>query len=143
MHGVAEYMYQHANEYNLNNKEEMYLLGLIHDIGYLYGEKEQHEQLGAELLGIDTYYGQLVQAHGITPQTYKQIHSCSDSEIPNELILLWTADMSVDLNGREVGFQERLEDIAFRHGRDSKAYQNCCDTIAWLENRKAVQFITQ
>ena len=49
MHGVAEWMYTHAEEYGCENKDEMYLLGLIHDIGYLYGSKEDHEQKGAEL----------------------------------------------------------------------------------------------
>lgn len=60
MHGVAEWMYEHAVEYGCENKDEMYFLGLIHDIGYLYGSKEEHEQKSAELLGLDTYYGRLV-----------------------------------------------------------------------------------
>ena len=34
MHGVAEYMYAHAEDRGLN-KDSMYLLGLLHDIGYV------------------------------------------------------------------------------------------------------------
>ena len=43
--GVAEVMYELANE----NKAEMYLLGLLHDIGKLGGFKN-HEKNGAKLL---------------------------------------------------------------------------------------------
>ena len=143
MHGVAEFMYQHAEEYGLKNKDEMYLLGLIHDIGYLYGKKEQHEQLGAELLGLDTYYGKFVQFHSFTPQEYMDYHKILASEIPNEMIFLWTADLSVDLTGEAVGFKKRLEDIGNRHGFDSEPYKKCKETILWLENRKAIEFLTK
>ena len=139
MHGVAEFMYQHAEEYGLKNKDEMYLLGLIHDIGYLYGKKEQHEQLGAELLGLDTYYGKFVQFHSFTPKEYMDYHKILASEIPNEMILLWT----VDLTGEAVGFKKRLEDIGNRHGFDSEPYKKCSETVLWLENRKAIEFLTK
>lgn len=143
MHGVAEWMYAHAKEYGCENQDEMYLLGLMHDIGYLYGSKEDHEQNGAELLGVETYYGRFVQAHGLTPQEYMNCNGCFASEIPNEMILLWTADMMIDLTGEEVGFQKRLEDIGIRHGFDSEPYRICKETMLWLENRKAIQFLSQ
>ena len=133
MYGVAEWMYEHAEEYGCSNKEEMYLLGLVHDIGYVYG-KSDHEQKGAELLGLDSYYGKFVQAHGMTPQEYKNRY---DSDIPKEMILLWTADMTVDLSGNPVGFKARLDDIGRRHGIDSEAYRSCEETMLWLENRKS------
>lgn len=142
MHGVAEWMYEHAEEYGCENKDEMYFLGLIHDIGYLYGSKEEHEQKGAELLGLDTYYGRFVQAHGLTPQEYMDCHGCFGSEIPNEMVLLWTADMMVDLNGNAVGFKARLDDIGNRHGIDSEPYRICKETMLWLENRKALEFMS-
>jgi len=143
MHGVAEWMYEHAEEYGLENKDEMYLLGLVHDIGYLYGKKEEHEQLGAELLGLDTYYGKFTQCHGLTPQEYIDCHGGFDSDIPNEMILLWTADMMVDLSGEAVGFKARLDDIKERHGEDSEPYRICKETMLWLENRKAIQMLTK
>ncbi len=138
MHGVAEYMYEHAEEYGGLNKEEMYLLGLLHDIGYLYG-KEGHEQSGARLLGLDTHYGQLIHAHGLTPREYMYCHCCLPSEIPSELILLWTADMMVDLTGKVVGFKARLEDIAQRHGKNSEPYRICKETMTWLKNQRQKQ----
>lgn len=143
MHGVAEWMYEHAEEYGCANKDEMYLLGLIHDIGYIYGNKEEHEQKGAELLGLNTYYGKFVQAHGLTPQEYMDCNGCFDSEIPNEMILLWTADMMVDSKGNVVGFKARLDDIEKRYGIDSESYRICKEIMLWLENRKAIEFLTK
>ena len=143
MHGVAEWMYEHAEEYGCENKDEMYLLGLIHDIGYIYGNKEEHEQKGAELLGLNTYYGKFVQAHGLTPQEYMDCNGCFDSEIPNEMILLWTADMMVDSKGNIVGFKTRLDDIEKRYGIDSESYRICKEIMLWLENRKAIEFLTK
>ena len=143
MHGVAEWMYEHAEEYGCENKDEMYLLGLIHDIGYIYGNKEEHEQKGAELLGLNTYYGKFVQAHGLTPQEYMDCNGCFDSEIPNEMILLWTADMMVDSKGNVVGFKARLDDIEQRYGIDSESYRICKEIMLWLENRKAIEFLTK
>lgn len=143
MHGVAEWMYEHAEEYGCENKDEMYLLGLIHDIGYIYGNKEEHEQKGAELLGLNTYYGKFVQAHGLTPQEYMDCNGCFDSEIPNEMILLWTADMMVDSKGNVVGFKARLDDIEKRYGINSESYSICKEIMLWLENRKAIEFLTK
>ncbi len=142
MHGVAEWMYEHAEEYGCENKEEMYLLGLVHDIGYLYG-KNGHEQNGPELLGLDTYYGRFVFAHGLTPQEYMNCHGCLAPDIPNEMILLWTADMTVDMSGNPVGFKARLDNIGRRYGIDSEPYRTCQETMLWLENRKAVKFLLQ
>ena len=143
MHGVAEWMYKHAEEYGCENKDEMYLLGLIHDIGYIYGNKEEHEQKGAELLGLNTYYGKFVQAHGLTPREYMNCNGCFEYEIPNEMILLWTADMMVDSMGNVVGFKARLDDIEKRYGIDSESYRICKEIMLWLENRKAIEFLTK
>lgn len=44
MHGVAEFMYNHAQEHKLM-PDQMYFLGLIHDIGYING-KSGHEASG-------------------------------------------------------------------------------------------------
>ncbi len=136
MHGVAEWMYEHAEEYGCEKKDEMYLLGLIHDIGYLYGSKEEHEQRGAELLGIDTYYGKIIQAHGLTPQEYMDNYACLEFEIPNEMILLWTADMMVDLSGNAVGFKARLDEIEKKHGTESVPYRVCKETMFWLQSHR-------
>mgnify|MGYP000442905199 FL=1 len=46
--GVAEYMRENAEKYGLP-ADEMYVMGLLHDIGYIKQHKG-HEEYGAELL---------------------------------------------------------------------------------------------
>lgn len=143
MHGVAEWMYSHAHEFGCEEiKDEMYLLGLVHDIGYIYGHND-HEQRGAELLGEDSYYGKIVKAHGLTPQEYKDQNNCFDTEIPNEVVALWAADLMIDVDGKEVGFAERAKNIAVRYGADSPEFLKTKEKILWLENRKAIDFLTK
>ena len=135
MFGVANYMYQNAEKHNLD-KNEMYLLGLMHDIGYLIDEKN-HEEIGGEFLKSQNYkYADFIKNHAILPSIYMKLKDCTESEIPKELILLWTADMSIDLNGKNIGFDERLKDIGLRHGKDSTAYKNCEKMIDWLRKYK-------
>lgn len=50
--------------------------------------------------------------------------------------------MSVDLQGNAVGFKARLNDIGRRHGMDSEPYRKCKETMSWLENRKAINFLS-
>ena len=71
MHGVAEYMYNNAEKYGLN-KEQMYVLGLLHDIGYVK-EKAGHEQYGGDLLD-DLFYidAAIITWHGSTPKEWRR-----------------------------------------------------------------------
>lgn len=135
MHGVAEYMYKNAKKYNLV-PEEMYFLGLNHDIGYING-KNEHEYFGANLLndlGISSELSNAIYNHGSTPSMYILNHGCLYNEIPKALILLWEADMHIDQSGEDVGYKARLEDIGNRLGFDSEPYYNCKETINWLLN---------
>lgn len=132
MHGVAEYMYRNANKYGLN-PEEMYILGLLHDIGYVQGRLD-HEVIGARLLEKEGYkHSSIVSWHGTTPLDYMRLRDCSVEDIPKELILLWEADVSVDSMGNEVGFKDRLTDIGLRYGFDSLPYRIVEETINWLK----------
>ena len=134
MHGVAEYMYAHALEHQLE-PEKMYVLGLLHDIGYL-GGKDGHESRGANILknlGFEMGYFIAILWHGSTPSDFLALTGGEKKlKIPKELILLWRADMSVDSKGNEVGFQKRLEDIGNRLGFESREYKNCSEVIEWL-----------
>lgn len=137
MHGVAEYMYQNADKYNLN-KNEMYVLGLLHDVGYING-KPFHEEFGADLLnniGIPLHKSDTVRWHGTTPQEYLDSHMTWDNYIPPQLILLWEADMHIDQTGEDVGYDARLEDIGNRLGFDSEPYRICSETIEWLKQQE-------
>ncbi len=132
MHGVAEYMSRHAQEYGLE-PDKMYLLGWLHDIGYMQG-KEDHEIFGGNLVGLDNDYGRCILVHGMSPVEYMSSCHISKEEIPTALILLWKADMMINDKGRTVGYKQRLEDIAFEYGKDSKPYRICNETIQWLIN---------
>jgi HD superfamily phosphodiesterase len=137
MIGVAEYMYTNASKYNLNG-EKMYVLGLLHDIGYISGSKNGHEEYGAELLkncfpGSESNLLEIIKIHDITPQEYMRINNCKKENIPKELLLLLEADMMVDLSGEAVGFNKRLEAIKNHYGEDSNPYRICHETIEWLK----------
>ncbi len=108
---VAEYMYRNASNFNLV-PEEMYTLGLLHDIGYLYGSTG-HARSGAELLEKQGYkYWKEVMYHGKFQEEYE-----SDA-----LNLLNIADLMIDSNGCTAGVKQRLNDIKERYGAGSNNY---------------------
>ena len=109
---VAEYMYRNAAKYGLDS-DEMYTLGLLHDIGYLYGNVG-HAFRGGELMEKQGYkYWQEVKYHGKDQNEYE-----SDA-----LWLLNAADLMVDANGNLVGTKQRMKDIKERYGEHSKNYE--------------------
>lgn len=127
--GVAGFMYDHAKVLGLN-PEEMYTLGLLHDVGYIY-DAEGHAKNGGKLLKSQGYkFADCVYWHGSTPKTYMQENNVNS--IPNELILLWMADLSIDSKGVYVGYGRRLNEICSRYGSDSVKYICAKDTIEYL-----------
>ena len=138
MHAVAEFMYKHAKEYGLEHYEEsMYVLGLLHDIGYIR-KKKNHAKSGEEILkiliGQNNFYVECIADHGLTPKEYALKYNIKTNQIPFVMMLLWAADMSVDREGKEVGFNKRLKDIKDRYGENSKEYKNSQETVQWLES---------
>ncbi len=124
MHGVAEYMYKNANKYNLD-KNKMYVVGLLHDIGYLFGKKN-HAQSGAELMSALGFEHSVdISKHGDIPK---------DNEMNDILKLLLEADLMVGPNGNLLGYNARLADIGERLGYNSEAYMIAKETIHWLVN---------
>jgi len=139
MHGVAEYMYRNAGRFEGLDPEKMYLLGYLHDIGYISGDKNGHELYGALLLAkcFSTnfgmpFLGDLINHHGDTPSGWLKNHDI----VPDELRLLWEADMMVDLTGECVGYEKRLEGIARTSGTSSESYRICRETIDWLKSQR-------
>ena len=130
MHGVAEWMYTNAEFFGCKDKNRAYLIGLLHDVGFVDGVKD-HELNGAKIVGSNTYIGKIIKNHGITPVEYIDKYK---SNPPKELILLWAADLCIDAYGNDVGFDGRLEDIKLRHGEVSSAYRCSLITINWLKN---------
>lgn len=130
---VAEHMKKVAR---IQGKDDLtadiyYVVGLLHDIGYLRGRKE-HEINGAVILkamGMKDEYVQTILNHGTNPYTLKI------NEQTDILIALQDADMSVDKYGRDAGFKKRLEDIKLRYGADSEAYDTATKTVQFLKEK--------
>ena len=130
---VAEHMKKVAK---IQGKDDLtadiyYVVGLLHDIGYLRGRKE-HELNGAVILkamGMKDEYAQAILNHGTNPYTLKT------NEQTDILIALQDADMSVDKYGRDAGFKKRLEDIKLRYGADSEAYDTATKTVQFLKEK--------
>jgi len=118
--GVAELMAKIAP---VGKEKEMFLLGFLHDIGYLYQPKG-HNFLGGNLLKEQGYkYWQEVYWHGVPDAEYNSA----------ELDLLNSADMQVNGKGQLVSYTERLEDIESRYGNDSPQYLLAQKMVKYLE----------
>ncbi len=123
--GVAKLMEITAESVGLD-KEEMFTLGFLHDVGYEFGESEQHHIIGAEILKKQNYkYYQEVLHHGKPDTGYSS----------PQLDLLNYADMRVNKKGEVVSFEDRLADIASRRGLESVVYHNCKKIIDDLINK--------
>lgn len=109
---VADVMYQLSSDM----AEEMYVLGLLHDIGKIYGH-ENHEQNGYMLMeSLGFKYSKEILYHGKMQTDYKS----------KALDILNAADLSVDSEGNIIGYKNRIEDIGSRYGYDSDEY---CEAI--------------
>jgi len=112
---VARVMKDNAGSVGLD-EEEMFTLGLLHDIGYEFGGSEEHHQVGAEMLKKQNYkYYKEVLYHGKPVKEYSS----------TALDLLNYADMHIDKKGNFVTFEDRLKDIENRRGKNSRPYINC------------------
>lgn len=96
--------------------EDMFLLGIMHDLGYEFIESNaSHAAIGGEIPKRSGYkYWKEVTLHG--DETVKNMS--------DELFILNCADMSTGPNGENFTFDERLDEIASRFGKDANAYKN-------------------
>ena len=95
--------------------EEMFTLGMLHDIGYEFGEHLNHNQIGSELLKNQNYkYYNEILWHGAPNCSYNSL----------ELDILNYADMHINGKGKFVSFAERLNDIENRYNKNSVTYKN-------------------
>ena len=129
MKAVAELMYERALIETSDEAyaEDMFVLGLLHDIGYLFGSDE-HGKSGAALMERNGYiYSNEILHHGK--------FDIPESESTPELELLQWCDMSVLPGGKKVSCSERLEDVGRRYGFDSRTYAVCRDICERLAGR--------
>ena len=109
------------------DEQEMFTLGLLHDIGYEFGGSEEHHKTGADILEKQNYkYHKEVLYHDKPTEDYSS----------PELDLLNFADMHIDKKGNYVSFEDRLEDIKNRRGENSPHYRNCKIIIEKLKNKE-------
>ncbi len=94
--------------------EEVFYLGIVHDIAYEFVEDPiSHENKGGELLkALDFKYWREVYYHGDPDAEYSS----------QELMLLNYADLITGPNGENWTISERLSDIANRYGESSIQY---------------------
>lgn len=94
--------------------EDMFYLGMLHDIGYEFVEKQdEHEIKGGEILRKQGYkFWQEVFYHGNPDSEYKS----------PELDLLNYCDMTTGPNGENMTVEERINDIIQRYGENSHTH---------------------
>lgn len=113
--------------------EDMFLLGIMHDLGYEFIESNaSHAAIGGEILKRSGYqYWQEVALHGD-----EKVDDMTD-----ELFILNCADMSTGPKGEDFTFDERLEEIASRFGEDADAYKKCVIEVEKLKSDKRYEKI--
>lgn len=115
---VARKMVEIGREHNLNDEQlqELFILGYNHDIGYEFGNNENHRIIGGNILEKSNYkYWKEVFYHGESNTEYQSLY----------LTILNQADMQIDKYGNDVGYDKRLEDIKNIYGKDSEVYNKC------------------
>lgn len=120
--GVANKMVEIGTKKGLSPKdlEDLFTLGINHDIGYKFGEGSNHQIKGGLILKRNGYkYWQEVYYHGLIQNEYSSLF----------LDILNQADMQIDKYGNDVGYDKRLEDIKCRYGEDSDVYIKCCRLV--------------
>jgi len=115
---------------NGTDKENVFLIGYLHDIGYDFLENRNdtsiHNKIGGEILKKSRFkYWKEVYYHGDLNPEYKSDY----------LNLLNTADMMIDSKGNDVGFNKRLEDIMCRYGDSSEVYIKAKQLIESLKKQ--------
>lgn len=108
---TAERLARELFEWPEEKCRQMFLLGLLHDVGYEYAaEQPDHPRVGGELLEAAGYrYWQEVRWHGMLGAPYAS----------DELLILNAADLLTDAAGNVVSLFERLGDVEQRYGADS------------------------
>lgn len=123
--GVAKKMVAIGRSKGLKLSElnDLFTLGIVHDIGYEFGPGNEHQKLGGLVLKENGYrYWQEVYYHGLIQNEYSSLF----------LDILNQADMQIDKNGVDVGYSGRLEDIKSRYKEDSKVYASCVELVNFI-----------
>ena len=126
---VAEFLKKYALSQKMSQKEieDLYTLGLLHDIGYEFLEEKDYEK-------HEIYGGKLLKQQGY--KYWKEVYYHGDPEVSynsDYLTILNQADMQIDKYGNDVGYDNRLDDIKNRYGKESEVYNKCAKLIEKLK----------
>lgn len=108
---VAELMEKYGKERNFSDEKchELYVLGLLHDVGYQFLEEKDyvtHNVVGGGILKNQGYkFWREIYYHGVAKAPYQSEY----------LDLLNLADMHIDSEGNYVTLDERLEELSKRY----------------------------
>ena len=119
---VAQFLYKHSPE---DLKERMYVIGLLHNIGYLRGKTE--EVYGLSSLMLDD----LKMSSREIIYTLSKPKEITTEE---EVLLNW-AVIHFDDDGNYIGFDEYLRNVELKYGKDSEEYKNSTEMIELLSNK--------
>lgn len=129
---VAKKMQEIGKSLKLTNEEleELFVLGLNHDIGYEYSKDgKNHGKIGGEILRRSGFkHWKEVYYHGMLTNEYSS----------KFLDILNCADMQIDKYGNDVGFDGRLQDIKNRYGEDSIVYKRCIEMVQYFKRKKLI-----
>lgn len=107
---VAEKMKELSTQFGLDG-DEMYVVGFLHDIGYLNG-RVGHENYGADMLqkmGLSDRYVSIIKNHGA------DVSTLDDALLADPVFaLLMREDYEVGTKGHLVSRQERIDEILSR-----------------------------
>ena len=102
---------------------DLFTLGIVHDIGYEFGPGNEHQKLGGLVLKENGYRNwQEVYYHGLIQNEYSSLF----------LDILNQADMQIDKKGKDVGYEGRLADIKSRYGEGSNVYASCVELVNFI-----------
>jgi hypothetical protein len=87
---------------------ELYVLGLLHDVGYAFDPDDHAHAGGSVLIGLGVA-ADAVYAHGDPTVGYMN----------DELLIVNAADMTTSPTGAPMRMEDRLRDIGERYGADS------------------------
>lgn len=127
-YNVGLKMIEIGKTFNLTEEQlqELFVLGLNHDIGYQFGDNSNHNIIGGEILKKSNYkYYKEVYYHGELTDEYHSLY----------LDILNMADMQIDKYGNDVGYTNRLKDIENRYGKESRVYKKCNKLIDNLNKK--------
>lgn len=128
--GVANFLYTYATSHYYDRKtaQDLYLVGLLHDIGYLDNHTGiQHGEKGATILernGYDKHYCDIIAHHGALTDVISEHQQ-----------LLWLADLCIDHQGNFIGYESRYNSICQRYSKTDYRRQNVASIIQELRQQ--------